>query len=42
MNEPKPIDAEIVKEDSIEDQIMNELPVYETKEANNTEEIQNG
>jgi len=39
MNEPKPIDAEIIKEDSIEDQIMNELPVYETKEANNTKGI---
>ena len=39
MNEPKPIDAEIVKEDSIEDQIMNELPVYETKEANDVKGI---
>ena len=40
LNEPKTIiDAEIVKEDSIEDQIMDELPVYETKEANNTEGI---
>jgi len=39
MNEPKPIDAEIVKEDSIEDQIMDELPVYEKKAANNTEGI---
>ena len=40
MNEPKPIDAEIVKEDSIENQIMDELPGV--TEANNTEEIQNG
>ena len=39
MNEPKPIDAEIVKEDSIEDQILNELPVYETKEANDVKGI---
>jgi len=39
MNEPKPIDAEIIKEDSIEDQIMNELPVYETKEANDVKGI---
>ena len=42
MNEPKPIEAEIIENDSIEEQIMDELPVYETKEANNTEEIQNG
>ena len=37
MNEPKPIEAEIIENDSIEDQLMEELPgdVYETKtEAN--------
>jgi hypothetical protein len=39
MNEPKPIDAEIIEPDSIEDPSINELPVYETKEANNTDGI---
>ena len=40
MNEPKPIEAEIIENDSIEEQIMDELPVYETNgEANNTEGI---
>jgi len=36
MNEPKPIEAEIIENDSIENQLMEELPgVYETKtEAN--------
>ncbi len=38
MNEPKTIiEAELVEDDSIEEQIMNELPVYKTEEANNTE-----
>tara|TARA_R110002020_G_scaffold2465_2_gene11548 strand:- start:531 stop:1178 length:648 start_codon:yes stop_codon:yes gene_type:complete len=41
LNEPKTIiDAEVVKEDSIEEQFTNELPGV--TEANNTEEIQNG
>ena len=35
MNEPKPIEAEIIENDSIEEQSMEELPgVYETEEAN--------
>ena len=42
MNEPKPIDAEIIEPNSPEEQIMDELPVYETKEASNTKGIQNG
>jgi hypothetical protein len=43
LNEPKTIiDAEIVEDDSIEEQIMDELPVYETEEANNTKGIENG